>query len=274
MRLGDKVAVITGAARGVGRACATAFAAEGADVVLVDIARDLREVPYRLGTESQLNHTADLCRAHGGEVVVAFADVRDPNALLRLAESTLDRFGTVDAVVNNAGIAAPSGRPVHEITEDEWRLMLDVDLNGAWRVTKVFVPAMLDRKAGSVVNIASTAGLVGYRHFAGYVVAKHGLVGLTKAAALDLAPLRVRVNAICPGNVRDDPSVEGQMLSEIARSLDVPETEHEAAFLANQPMNVLVDPVDVASAAVWLASDEARHVTGTVLTVDAGYTAR
>lgn len=274
MRLRDKVAVITGAARGVGRACATVFAAEGADVVLVDIARDLPDVPYRLGTESQLHHTADLCRAHGGEVVVAAADVRDPDALHRLAESALDRFGAVDAVVNNAGIAAPSGRPVHEITEDEWRLMLDVDLNGAWRVTKAFAPAMLDRRAGSVVNIASTAGLVGYRNFAGYVVAKHGLVGLTKAAALDLAPLRVRVNAICPGNIRDDPSVEGRMLSEIARSLDVPEAEHEAAFLAGQPMNVLVDPVDVATAAVWLASDEARHVTGTVLTVDAGYTAR
>ncbi|MBW4718327.1 SDR family oxidoreductase [Saccharothrix obliqua] len=273
-RLRGKVAVVTGAARGVGRACAVAFAAEGADVVLVDVAADVPGVPYPLGTESQLEHTADLCREHGGEVVAAVADVRDLAALRRLADTALDRFGVVDAVVNNAGIAAPSGKPAHEITEDEWLLMLDVDLSGAWRVTTAFTPAMVDRRSGSVVNIASTAGLVGYRHFAGYVAAKHGLVGLTKATALDLAPLRVRVNAVCPGNIRDDPAVEGRMLSEIARSLDVPVAEHEAAFLANQPMNALVEPTDVAAAAVWLASDEARHVTGAVLTVDAGYTVR
>lgn len=273
-RLSGKVAVVTGAARGVGRACATAFAAEGADLVLVDVARDVPGVPYPLGSESQLEHTAELCRERGAEVQVSIADVRDLAAVRRLADAALDRFGAVDAVVNNAGVAAPSGRPAHEIAEDEWLLMLDVDLSGAWRVTAAFAPAMLERRSGSVVNIASTAGLVGYRHFAGYVAAKHGLVGLTKATALDFAPLRVRVNAVCPGNVRDDPDVEGRMLSEIARSLDVPVSEHEAAFLADQPMNTLVDPADVAAAAVWLASDETRHVTGTVVTVDAGYSAR
>ncbi|WP_143343216.1 SDR family oxidoreductase, partial [Crossiella equi] len=176
--------------------------------------------------------------------------------------------------VNNAGIAAPSGRPVHEITEPEWQLMLDVDLSGAWRVIQAVGAAMVAQRSGSIVNIASTAGLVGYRHFAGYVAAKHGLIGLTKAAALDFAPAKVRVNAVCPGSVRDDIAMEGRMLAEIARALDVPVTEHETAFLTAQPMNALVEPADVAGAVVYLASEDARQVTGSVLTVDGGFSAR
>jgi NAD(P)-dependent dehydrogenase (short-subunit alcohol dehydrogenase family) len=273
VQLLNKVSVITGAARGLGRACAEAFAEAGADLILVDIAQNLPGVPYPLGSRSQLEHTAKLCRELGSNVFTAAADIRDMDALVAVRESALDRFGAVDVVVNNAGIAAPSGKPVHEITEDEWQLMLDVDLTGAWRVMKVFAPAMLDNRAGSIINIASTAGLVGYRKFSGYVSAKHGLVGLTKAAALDYAPMKVRVNAICPGNIRDNPLVEGRMLSEIARSLDIPVDEHEATFVIHQPMNVLLEPADVAAAAVWLASDASRYVTGTTLTVDAGYTA-
>jgi NAD(P)-dependent dehydrogenase (short-subunit alcohol dehydrogenase family) len=133
---------------------------------------------------------------------------------------------------------------------------------------------MLSRRSGSIINIASSAGLVAYRHFAGYVAAKHGVIGLTKAAALDYAPFKVRVNAICPGSVRDAPSVEGRMLSEIARALQVPVAEHEATFVAAQPDNELVDPWSVAATALWFAGDDARHVTGSVLSVDGGFTAR
>ena len=124
------------------------------------------------------------------------------------------------------------------------------------------------------VNVASTAGLVGYRHFAGYVAAKHGIVGLTKAAALDFAPMKVRVNAVCPGSVRDDAAAEGRMLAEIARALEVTVGEHEQAFTEAQPMNALVEPGDIAGAVVYLASDESRQVTGSVLTVDGGFSAR
>jgi len=139
---------------------------------------------------------------------------------------------------------------------------------------KAVSPTMLQQRSGSIINVASTAGMVGYRHFAGYVAAKHGVVGLTRAAALDFAPLKVRVNALCPGSVRDDFGVEGQMLSEIARSLEVPVAEHEATFLQAQPMNALLEPDDISAAAVWLASDESRQVTGSVLAVDGGFTAR
>ncbi|MGC0419051.1 SDR family oxidoreductase [Embleya sp. AB8] len=274
MALQGKTAVITGAARGLGRECAVRFAREGADLVLLDIADDLPGVGYPLGSASQLAHTAKLCEEHGAAVLAAAVDVRDPIGVRTAVDAALERFHTIDVLVNNAGIAAPSGLPLHEVSEADWALMLAVDVTGAWRMIKAVVPSMLERRSGSIVNVSSTAGLVGYRNFAGYVTAKHGLIGLTKAAALDYAPFRIRVNALCPGSVRDDPLVEGRMLAEIARSLDVPVDEHEEIFLRDQPMNALVEPADIAGAALWLAGDDSRRVTGTVLTVDAGFTSR
>ncbi|GAB3117118.1 mycofactocin-coupled SDR family oxidoreductase [Streptomyces calidiresistens] len=274
MRLQGKTVIVTGAARGVGRACALAFSREGADLALLDVCGDIPGVPYPLGTADQLDHTARLCREQGAAVLTAEADIRDLPALRAVVDRVRDRFGTVDVLVNNAGIAAPSGKPAHEFTEDEWQVMLDVNLSGAWRMTSVVGPLMVARRAGSVINVASTAGLVGYRHFAGYAASKHGLIGLTKATALDYAPLKVRVNALCPGSIRDDSRVEGRMLSEIARSLGLPVAEHEETFVQSQPMNSLIEPEDVARAAVWLASDESAQVTGSVLTVDGGFTIR
>jgi NAD(P)-dependent dehydrogenase (short-subunit alcohol dehydrogenase family) len=274
MQLAGKTAIVTGAARGLGRACAVAFAREGADLVLLDLCADLPGVPYPLGGPGQLAHTADLCRGHGAAVLVRQADVRDLGALRHAVDDAHGRFGRIDVLLNNAGIAAPSGKPVDEIDEDEWQLMIDVDLSGAWRATKAVGKIMTAQRAGSVINVASTAGQVGYRNFAGYVAAKHGVIGLTRATALDFAPMRVRANALCPGSVRDDPAVEGRMLSEIARSLQVPVAEHEEVFVQSQPMNALIEPDDVASAAVWLASDGSRQVTGSVITVDGGFTTR
>ncbi|MFJ4877292.1 SDR family oxidoreductase [Streptomyces sp. NPDC088745] len=273
--LAGRTALVTGAARGIGRACAVAFARAGADLVLTDIGADLDGVPYPLGTAGQLEHTARLCREEGdGSVLTVTADVRDLAEVRAVVDGALDRFGRVDVLLNNAGIAAPSGRTVHDISPDEWDLMLDVDVSGAWRMIRAVGAAMTVQRAGSVINVASTAGLVGYRHFAGYVTAKHALVGLTKAAALDLAPFGVRVNALCPGSVRDDDAAEGRMLTEIARSLEVPVEEHEETFVAAQPMNRLIEPEDVAGAAVWLASDTSRQVTGSTVTVDGGFTSR
>lgn len=274
MRLAGKTALITGAARGIGRATAFAFAKEGADLVLLDICADDPGCPYPLGTASQLKATAEECRAAGASVVERAGDVRVAEDLRSAADSALDRFGTLDVLVNNAGIAAPSGRPVHEIEEDEWGLMLDIDLNGSWRAMRAVLPAMIAQCSGSVINVSSTAGMVGYRYFAAYVAAKHGLIGLTRAAALDYAPHGIRVNALCPGSVRDEPALEGRMLVEIARCLDVPAADHERTFAESQPMNRLVEATDIASTAVWLASDESRQVTGAVVPVDGGFTVR
>lgn len=274
MRLSGKTIMVTGAARGLGRHCAIAFAKEGADIALIDIVRDLPGVPYSLGTVSQLAHTAVVCREHGAAVLTVNADVRDIAQVDNAVAEAYDRFGVLDVLVNNVGIAAPAGKLAHEITEHEWSLMIDVDLSGAWRMTRAVGRMMAARRAGSIINVASTAGLVGYRNFAGYVAAKHGLIGLTKATALDYAPMKVRVNALCPGSVQDDRHAEGRMLSEIARALDVPAADHEAVFLEAQPMNALIEPEDVAAAAVWLASDESHQVTGSVVTIDGGFTAR
>lgn len=274
MRLTGKTVLITGAARGLGRATALACAMEGADLMLVDICAGLPAVPYPLGTASQLEHTATLCREAGAAVLTTGADIRDTAAVRSAVALTLDRFGRIDVVVNNAGIVAPSGKPVHETSEDEWSLMIDVNLSGAWRVIREVGKAMSDQHSGSIINVASTAGLVGYRHFAGYVAAKHGVIGLTKAAALDYAPMKVRVNAVCPGSVRDDAKVEGRMLAEIATALDVPVDEHEQTFAEAQPMNALIEPEDIAGAVVFLASDDSKQMTGSVLTVDGGFTVR
>ncbi|MFI5930585.1 SDR family oxidoreductase [Actinoplanes sp. NPDC051494] len=274
MRLAGKTAIITGAARGLGRACALRFAGEGADLLLLDITRDLADVPYPLGSAGQLDHTAALCERAGAATVTAAVDVRDARQCALAVDRALDRFGTVDVLVNNAGIASPSGKITHDITEREWSLMLDVDLSGAWRMMKAVAPVMVGRRSGSIINVSSTAGTVGYRHFASYVAAKHGLIGLSRAAALDYAPMRVRVNALCPGSVRDDPVLEGRMLGEIARSLEVPVAEHERIFVRDQPMNALIEPSDIANAALWLAADDSRQVTGSVLTVDGGFTSR
>ncbi|MFP3987273.1 SDR family oxidoreductase [Streptomyces sp. E11-3] len=274
MQLKGRTAVITGAARGLGRECAVRFAREGADLLLLDIGRDIEGVGYPLGSQSQLEHTAKLCEQHGSSVVARAVDVRDLAQTAAAVQEALHRFDAVDVLVNNAGIAAPSGLPVHEISEPDWLLMQDTNLNGTWRMIKAVAPSMIERRAGSIINVASTAGLVGYRDFSGYVTAKHGLIGLTKAAALDYAPFQVRVNALCPGSVRDNPLVEGRMLGEIARALDVPVDEHEEVFLRDQPMNALVETSSIAGAALWLAGDDSRQVTGTVLTVDGGFTSR
>jgi NAD(P)-dependent dehydrogenase (short-subunit alcohol dehydrogenase family) len=274
MRLDSKVALITGAARGLGRACAVALAAEGADVVLADVAADLAGVPYPLGTLSQLEHTGELCRELGASVLLRQVDVRDRPDVDALMTATLERFSRLDVLINNAGIAAPSGTAVQNVSESDWHLMIDVNLNGAWRMLNAAAPIMVGQRSGSIVNVSSTAGLVGYPNFAGYVTAKHGLIGLTKAAALDLASAKVRVNALCPGSVRDSDWAEGRMLAAIAESLGIPVREHEQIFARDQPTNSLVEPESVASAAVWLAADESRHVTGSVVTVDGGFSSR
>ncbi|MCS7483568.1 SDR family oxidoreductase [Umezawaea endophytica] len=272
--MSGKLVMITGAARGIGRACATAFAADGADLVLLDVAQDLPGVPYPLGSRSQLETTADLCRDHGVSVTTERVDIRDTAGVAAVVDRTLERHGRIDVLVNNAGLVSPSGKPVHQVTDDDWQLMIDVDLTGAFRMMRLVLPGMVRRGSGAVVNIASTAGLVGYRHFAGYVAAKHGLIGLTKAAALDYAPHGVRVNAVCPGSVKDDPDLEGVMLAEIARCLELTGTEHEKTFVATQPTNRLVRAQDVAASVRWLASDDATDVTGSIVAVDGGYTVR
>lgn len=273
-RLANRVAVVTGAARGVGRATAVALAAAGADVLVTDLCRDIDRCPYPMGTADQLEETARRCREHGGQVLTAIADVRNPADARAAVRTAIDGLGRVDVLVNNAGMVAPGGRLAHEFSEEEWLLVSDVNLHGPWRFAKAVLPHMVRRRSGSIVNVASTGGLVAFPAFAPYVAAKHGLIGLTKALAADYGPHGIRVNAVCPTSVRDDPGLDGTMLGAVAAVLDSSVQAYEQLTVQYHPLGSLVDAEDVAAACVWLACDESRRITGTAVPVDCGFTVK
>ena len=268
------VAVVTGAARGLGRAISLALARAGHDLVLVDIGTDLPGVGYPMATVAQLEATAASCRQEGSAVELVVGDVRSPSTADEAAACAIERFGRIDTLVNCAGLAGPSGKAVHEFSPAEWTLIMEVNLHAPWQMIRAIAPAMVSRRRGSIINIASTAGVVGYRYFAGYVASKHGVIGLTKASALDLAPLGVRVNAVAPGSIRDDLELDGRMLSAIADYLSVPGATYETDFRQQQPTNALVEAKDVASAVLWLAGDGSRSTTGSTIVVDGGFSTR
>jgi NAD(P)-dependent dehydrogenase (short-subunit alcohol dehydrogenase family) len=270
--LADRVAIVTGGARGVGRAIAVALAGAGADVLVSDLCRDIDRCPYPMGTAEQLEETARRCRDLGARVVTAVADVRNPADARAAVRTAIDELGQVDILVNNAGVVAPGGRPAHDFSEEEWLLVTDVNLHGPWRFAKAVLPHMVRRRSGSIVNVASTGGLVGFPAFAPYVAAKHGLIGLTKALAADYGPHGIRVNAVCPTSVRDDPALDSAMLGAVAAVLDSSLEAYEQVSVQYHPLGSLVDAEDVAAACVWLASDESRRVTGTAIPVDSGFT--
>ena len=270
----SRIAFITGAARGIGRATAVAFAEAGYDVVLVDICAPVEGCPYPLAGPDDLEETAERCRSSGSIVVAAIADVRRPEQIEAAVRRAHDELGPIDVLVNNAGLVGPSGVAAHELSEEAWSVVLDIDLGGVWRCSKAVLPDMLARRSGAIVNVSSTAGLVAFPLFANYVAAKHGVIGLTRALALDYARYSIRVNAVCPTSVRDEPQLASGMLQGVAQMLGVGLDDYEALSLPHHPLGSLVDGADVAAAIVWLASDAAAKITGAIVPVDAGFTAR
>jgi NAD(P)-dependent dehydrogenase (short-subunit alcohol dehydrogenase family) len=273
-RLAGKVAIITGGARGIGRAIAVAMAREGADLLVTDLCRDLDRCPYPMGTAEQLAETARRCRELGATVEAAEADVREPEHARAAVRTAVDRLGKVDILVNNAGVVAPGGRLAHEYGEQEWLLVTDVNLHGPWRFAAAVLPHMVRRRSGSIVNVASTGGLVGFPAFAPYVASKHGLIGLTRALAADYGPHGIRVNAVCPTSVRDEPELDSAMLAGVAGVLHTTVEAYQQLSVSYHPLGSLVDAADVAGACVWLASDESRRLTGAAIPVDAGFTVK
>lgn len=275
MNVEGRTVIVAGAARGIGRACATKLARAGADLVLIDLGGiDVPDVPYPLATLDQLNTTAQECEAEGAAILVAPADVRDGQAVRAAVDAGLDRFGAIHALVNCVGIVTPAGNRFDELTEAQWAVHLDINLSGAWRLMSAVTPALVGARNGTIVNLASTAGVVGYPRFAGYVASKHGLIGLTRAAALDLAPYGVSVNAVCPGSVRDDDEVEGTMLAAIAAVSGMSSVDQEAVIRAQQPTAELVEVDEVASVVASMVASATPSWTGAVVTVDGGYSAR
>lgn len=265
-RFDGKVLLVTGAAHGQGRATALAFAREGARIAALDVARPLTYPGYPLGTPDDLATLSEEVAALGSEALTAIVDVRDDAAVTAAVAETVRRFGRIDVLFNNAGICAYG--LAHELTEAEWDTMLDINLKGAWLVARRVIPVMIRQQAGVILNNSSIAGLRGMARLSHYAASKWGLTGLTKSWAIELAPHGIRVNSIHPTGVNTPmndglAALEGLTPAEIA--------ERSAGNLLPVPW---VEPSDVAEAALFLASDRARYVTGAQFVLDAGLLTR
>ena len=258
----DKVVVVTGAAKGTGRAHCERFAEEGADVIALDVA----------AAADELADTAHLVEKQGRRCVTGLADVRDGESVTAVIDEGVWELGRLDVVVANAGIY-PAGGPAWELTEESWRNTLDVNLTGVWHTIKAGVPHF-SAAGGSVVIISSTNGLRGPANTAHYTASKHAVVGLARTLANELGPRRIRVNTVHPGAVGTAMILNEAVFARLRPDLAHPTAEDAAeALMARTLLPVpWVEPVDVANAVVFLASDEARYVTGTQLVVDAGLT--
>ena len=249
-RLEKKVALVTGGGSGIGKASALAFAKEGAKVVVADVAIE----------EGQ--RTVEQLKEAGGDGFAIRTDVTNAAEVASMVSETIEAYGKLDCALNNAGIAL--GSSVSDCTEEDWNRVLSVNLTGVWLCMKYEIAQMLKQKSGAIVNVASVLGLVGQAEPAPYVASKHGVVGLTKSAAVSYSKAGLRINAVCPGyittpliepNLKDNPDVETHLIS-------------------LHPIGRLGKSEEVAETVVWLCSDSASFVSGHSMVIDGGYTAQ
>ncbi len=270
-QLDGKVAFISGIARGQGRSHALTLAREGADIIGFDLCGKPASTPYPGSTPEDLDETRDLIEAVGRKVVTGIADVRDFNSIARVFEDGIAHFGRVDIVVANAGICA--GGLSWEITEQDWREMLDINLTGVWNTVRAAVPILIEQgDGGSIVMTGSADGIKGHPHISAYTASKFGVNGLMQSMALELGQYNIRVNSINPGQV--DTNMIG---NEFVWGLFRPDLEHptrEDVIDVFKNVNVLpipwMEPQDVSNAVLYLVSDAARYVTAHAQVVDAG----
>jgi SDR family mycofactocin-dependent oxidoreductase len=269
-RVEGKVAFITGAARGQGRSHAITLAREGADIIAVDLCAQVGSVPYPMATPEDLAQTVKEVEATGRRIVATQADVRDYDALKQALDEGVAQLGRLDIVSANAGIV--SYDQAEDLAEQTWQDVIDVNLTGEWHAAKAAIPHLRAAGGGSMILTSSDAGLKPLQNLAHYVAAKHGVIGLMRTLALELAPDFIRVNALAPTTV-DTPMVMNEATYRLFRpDLDNPTAEDMAE--ASRATNVLpiawVEPVEISNALLFLASDEARYITGVALPVDAG----
>lgn len=252
--LDGRVALITGAGSGIGAATALVFARHGARVVVADI------------NEDGGRRTVDEVREAGGEAAFVWVDVRRGDAVKDMVAATVERYGRLDCAVNNAGVDSAGDGRFHEVSEETWDTSMGVNLKGVWWCMKHELSQMLEQGSGSIVNVASVAGLVGIEapFVSTYIAAKHGVVGLTKAAALEYATTGIRVNAVCPGAVRT------QMVDDLIAQ-GIMTLEQTAGY---HPVGRYANPPEIGEAIAWLSSDAASFVTGLPMAVDGAMTAR
>ncbi len=244
--LAGRVALVTGGGSGIGAATARRFARAGAAVVVADV------------VEAGAAAVADEIVSEGGRAVAIAADVSEGDQVDAMMALAVDRFGGLDLAFNNAGISGTYG-PLADLSIEDWQRTIDINLTGVFRCIRAEVPLMLERGGGSIVNTSSAAGQMGFAMLPAYVAAKHGVIGLTRSAALEYARAGIRVNAVLPGTVHTP------MLEAFAGSV-----EGVRALAAPSPTGRPGTPEEVAEAAVWLSTDAARFVNGHCLAVDGG----
>jgi (+)-trans-carveol dehydrogenase len=273
-RVENKVALITGAARGQGRSHAIRLAEEGARVVLVDICAQISQASYPLATQEDLDESVRLVRAAGGQAISRVVDIRVQAELDAAVAQAVEEFGSLDIVVANAGIV--DYYPVHEIPEESFAAVIDVNLGGTWRTMKAAIPTMIKQgTGGSIILTSSVAGIKGLPHLGHYCATKHGIVGLMRVASLELGSHAIRVNTVNPGGVLT-PMIDNTM----TRSMfvpDIPNPTIDDMAKRSQGMHALdipwLEPGDISNAVLFLASDESRYMTGVVMPVDGGMSA-
>jgi len=246
----DKVAFVTGAASGIGRETALAFAREGAKVVAADI------------SEQGNQETVHLIEDQGGQAIAVKCDVTRSEDVKAALDKTVEAFGRLDFAFNNAGIEPRNPAPTAEYEEEEWNRIIDINLRGVFLCMKHEIPLILKQGGGAIINTSSGAGIIGIKGSPAYTAAKHGVIGLTKAAALDYAAQNIRVNAVCPGYI-DTP-----MMGRFTGGTD----EGRAQVIAEEPIGRMGKPEEIAAAVVWLCSDAAAFMVGHAMVIDGGQT--
>jgi NAD(P)-dependent dehydrogenase (short-subunit alcohol dehydrogenase family) len=245
----NKVVIVTGGSSGIGKATALLFAEKGAKVVVVDWIEN--------------EHTMKLIKDLGGETIFVKCDVSKDSAVKAMIEKTIATFGRLDFAFNNAGIEGTSA-PVQDCTEENWDKTIGVNLKGIWLCMKYEIPEMLKQGKGAIVNCSSVAGLVGFPGLPAYVASKHGVIGLTKTAALECAKLGIRINAVCPG------VIQTPMIDRLTGN----NKEAIEQFTGLEPLARFGQPEEIATAVVWMCSDEASFLTGHAMAVDGGFVAQ
>ena len=272
-RVEGKVAFITGAARGQGRAHAVRLAQEGADIIAVDICKKIDTVDLiAAATPEDLAETADLVKGHNRRIYTAEVDVRDYDALKAAVDTGVEQLGRLDIIVANAGIGN-GGQTLDKTSETDWTAMIDINLTGVWKTVKAGVPHILaGANGGSIILTSSVGGLKAYPHTGHYVAAKHGVVGLMRTFAVELGAQNIRVNSVHPTNVNTPLFMNDGTMRLFRPDLENPGPDDMK--VVGQLMHTLpigwVEPEDIANAVLFLASDEARYVTGVTLPIDGG----
>jgi (+)-trans-carveol dehydrogenase len=271
-RVAGKVAFITGAARGQGRSHAVRLAEEGADIIAIDICKQIDSVLIPLANPEDLAETADLVKGLDRRIFTAEVDTRDFDALKAAVDAGVEEFGRLDIIVANAGIGN-GGQTLDKTSEVDWTAMIDINLGGVWKTVKAGVPHILEGgRGGSIILTSSVGGLKAYPHTGHYVAAKHGVVGLMRTFAVELGAQNIRVNSVHPTNVNTPLFMNDGTMRLFRPDLENPGPEDMK--VVGQMMHTLpigwVEPEDIANAVLFLASDEARYVTGVTLPVDGG----